>query len=370
MLSVLHVCTDFWPITGGIQTFVLELSKRTQSLGVNAAVFCCNGSSGYQVKLPAADSVEGIRITRAPYLDFRFYKPTSFSGVSFRDYDVIHVHGLGAQLDYLALSKPRHRRPIILSTHGGIFHTRSLRWLKLQYFYRLQPRILSRVDLVAACSSSDANLFNRVSSRVQLVENGVDVDDLLALPMSSKRRNRCLYVGRLAANKGIDLLLNAVAHAKRRGAIFNLRLAGPDPEQQGSRYEELASQLGLAEDVHFLGTLGAADLMREYELADVFVSASRYEGFGISAIEARAAGCRLLLQRNEAFAALFASDSTVTLVDFQSAADAGDALLRLLEHHSNASADRSGVERYSWSRKAHEWLAIYERLVGREPGRN
>jgi alpha-1,3-mannosyltransferase len=365
MLSVLHVCTDFWPITGGIQSFVLELSRRTRALGVNAAIFCCNGSSAYPAKLPSSDSVDGVPVTRAAYLDLRFYKPTLFSKVKLRDYDVIHVHGLGAQLDYLALSKSTHGRPIILSTHGAIFHTKSLRWLKQQYFYRFQPFILSRVDLVAACSASDADLFQRISGRVRLVENGVDVDKLLALPMSGKCPTRCLYVGRLAANKGIEPLLNAFAYAQERGATFDLRIVGPDSSQQGHRYSALAGRLGLSKRVQFLGAVEPDVLMKEYGSADIFVSASRYEGFGISAIEARAAGCRLLLQSNDAFTALFGADPTVTLIDFQSAANAGGALLELLQKDSDAATGRSGVSRYSWDRKAHEWLAIYRDLRGR-----
>jgi alpha-1,3-mannosyltransferase len=363
-MRVLHVCTDFFPITGGIQSFVLELSKRTRTLGIEAAVLCCNGSKAHPRKLPPTDFVDGVPVTRTPYLDLHFYKPTLIVNAKLRDYDVIHVHGLGAQLDYLAISKWRHGRPIILSTHGAIFHTQSLRWLKLQYFYRLQPLILSRVDLVAACSASDARLFQEISARVQLVENGVDVDKLLALPMSGKRATQCLYVGRLAANKNVIALLNAFSYAKAQGARFDLRLVGPAQPAESRRYQEIASQLGLSGRVHFIGAVDPDQLIGEYESADIFVSASRYEGFGLSAIEARAAGCRLLLQRNEAFSSLFSADSAVTLSDFEVVAEAGSALLGLLERHGDGGVGRSEVRQYSWNKKAHEWLAIYNTVSG------
>jgi len=364
MISVLHVCTDFWPITGGIQSFVRELSKSTQALGVASAVYCCNGSQGYPGKLPETDSLDGIPITRAPFLDLRFYKPTSFSKARLKDYDVIHVHGVGAQLDYLALRKVAHGRPIILSTHGAIFHTPALRWLKLQYFYRLQPLILKRVDLVAACSPSDADLFKKISARVQLVENGVDIDKLLALSMEEKVPARCLYVGRLAANKEIEALLRVFAGAKSRGANFELRIVGPAPPIERSRYEELALQAGLAGSVRFVGPVDADDLIKEYAAAAIFVSASRYEGFGISAIEARAAGCRLLLQRNDAFTALFGSDSETKLIDYQKFDDAGEKLMALLKAPgTNFETGRTSMSRYSWQRKAQEWLAIYRHVL-------
>jgi alpha-1,3-mannosyltransferase len=364
MLRVLHVCTDFWPSTGGIQFFVRELSKRSRAVGVDAAVLCCNRTKGHPGKLPKKDCIDGVPITRAPFLDLRFYKPTSFFDVTLRDFDVIHVHGLGAQLDYLALSKGIHRRPIILSTHGAIFHTESLRWLKQHYFYRLQPFILGRVDLVAACSRNDADLFCKVSQNVQLLENAVNVDELLALPSINKCRTRCLYVGRLAPSKGIDTLLKVFAFAKRHGAKFELRIVGPDSSKQGHLYEAMAQELALSECVRFLGAVDPSQLVMEYERADIFVSASRYEGFGISAIEARAAGCRLLLHRNDAFSLLFDQDSAVTLTDYSSVDEAGTALMNLLEDHGDGETGRFEMQQYSWGQKMNEWLTVYRQVAG------
>lgn len=366
MLNVLHVCTDFWPTTGGIQSFVLELAKRSRANGINASVLCCDRAKGHEGYLARSDAVEGIPITRAPFVDMRFYKPTSFSNVALRNYDLVHVHGVGAQLDYLAVSKRSHARPIVVSTHGAIFHTNSLRWLKQQYFYRLQPFILKRVELVAACSHGDEELFRRIAgNNVQLVENAVDVDELLSLPTENKSGRRCLYVGRLAPNKGIGALLKVFAFAKRRGANFELRMAGPDSSMQRSTYESLVRQLSLEGHVRFLGTVEHRQLMAEYERCDIFVSASQYEGFGLSAIEARAAGCRLLLQRNTAFMKLFdRDDAAVTLIDYELEDVAGIKLADLLEEKKDGSIGRQSMRRYSWSEKIHEWLAIYRRVSG------
>jgi alpha-1,3-mannosyltransferase len=306
--------------------------------------------------------VNDVPIIRAAFLDLRFYKPTSFQGVRLDDYDVIHVHGIGAQLDYLALAKWSHRRPIILSTHGAIFHTESLRWVKQQYFFRFQPLVLAQVDLVAACSRSDAELFGKVSRRVQLIENAADVDALLALPLENKRHSTCLYVGRLAPNKDIESLLRVFAFAKQRGASFELRLAGPDSPHSAA-YKSLARELGLADRVQFLGAVTPDRLLAEYDRADLFVSASRYEGFGLSAIEARAAGCRLLVQRNAAFRALFTGDPAVTLADYASVDVAGTSLTALLANRGHGGAGRSRMERYSWTRRIQDWLTVYRRAA-------
>ena len=364
MLSVLHVCTDFWPSTGGIQSFVRELAGRSRARGVDAAVLCCNRSKNHRGRLPDEESIDGIPVMRAAFLDLHFYKPTWLSSARLRAYDLIHVHGVGAQLDYLSLLKWRHHRPIVLSTHGAIFHTQTLRWLKQQYFHRFQPLVLARVDLIAACSRSDAELFSGFAPRVQLLENATDVEPLLALPLSQKRRGRCLYVGRLAANKDLETLLRVFARARAGGLSFELRIVGKGSSHEVRRLETSARELGLGEHVHFVGPVASDELLAEYGAADVFVSASRYEGFGLSAIEARAAGCRLLLQENAAFRGLFGSDTGVVLTEYRSIEDAASRLVELLQNEPPADRHgRTAMERFAWSRKAGEWLDLYQKVV-------
>jgi alpha-1,3-mannosyltransferase len=367
VLNVLHVCTDFFPSVGGIQSFVLELAKRSSEVGVRATVLCCDRVRGSPGALPPVDEVSGIPVRRAPFLDLHFYKPTFFRPSMIRDYDLVHVHGIGAQLDYLAITKGLHRTPILVSTHGGIFHTRTLQWVKRAYFRAIQPLVMANVDMVAACSRSDANLFSSISKRVQLIDNAVDVEPYLTLRMQHKVGGRCLYVGRLADNKGIEALLRAFAAAKSHGAQFLLRLVGPDPSGQAAHYRAIAADLKIEGHVEFVGKVDPARLLTEYEQAAYFVSASRYEGFGISAIEAMAGGCSLVLQRNEAFESLFSADPEVKLIDFQESGSAGAYLAERLrsEPRGGAASARSRASIYSWERKILEWSSIYASVVER-----
>src|ERR1700678_239992 len=225
-LSVVHICTDFWPSTGGIQQFVRDLATRSASAGFRVTVLCFNRAKGCSGKLPAADLMEGVAIRRIPFIDLRYYKPAVIPLALLESHDLIHVHGIGAPLDYVALTKGVHKRPIIVSTHGGIFHTAALKGLKHFYFNTIVRGVMRRVDMVAACSSGDATLFSTVAPRVTLLENAVAVQPYLALSAAAKQRGRCLYVGRLGENKGIGLLLRAAAAAAELGATFSLLLVG------------------------------------------------------------------------------------------------------------------------------------------------
>jgi alpha-1,3-mannosyltransferase len=347
----------------------LELAQRSAALGLRVTVVCFDRVAGVRGRLPARDGGAGFEIRRVPFWNFVYYKPTVIPVTLLAAHDVVHVHGIGAPLDYVAFTRFRHRRPIVVSTHGGIFHTTALSRLKRLYFDRLLPLSLSRVSAVAACSRSDEALFANVSKRVLLLENGCDIESLLAVGDERRVAGRCLYVGRFSENKRVDLLLHAAAVARRRAAHFELHLVGPDAEHKRAGYETLAASLGLSDCVKFLGGLSREALHEQFACADLFVSASRYEGFGLSAIEARAAGCRLLLQRNEAFASLFGEDHAAAFTEFARAEAAGTKWADVLTRARDPSilVTRQRTRAYSWETKTAEWLKLYRTVCGEGP---
>lgn len=367
MPSVLHICTDFWPSTGGIEQFVLELASRTAATGVRTAVLCLNRTKSHPSALPARDTVRGIPVHRVGFIDLKFYKPSALPLSLLRQYDILHVHGPGALLDWTVLTKALHQRAIVLSTHGGIFHTPALARLKQLYFYGFQRFLLPFVDAVVACSRDDEALFRCVTSRVSLLENAIDAERFLALSPDAKEPGRCLYAGRLAPNKALPDLLRAFAHAGASNSRCRLRLVGRDVDGTRAQLERLACQLGMADRVTFVGEVSDIELLREFETAHLFLSASRYEGFGLSAVEAKAAGCRLVLHANSAFTQLFSADRQAKLVDFLDAKRAGEAILAALEGNDQLSlqSSRHEVAVYSWRTKLNEWLELYRQLAHR-----
>jgi len=365
--SVLHICTDFAPSTGGIERFVLELATRSREVGLETSVLCLDRVRGLRGRLPRHECIGSLPITRVPFLDLVYYKPCWLPLSVLRQADILHVHGIGAQLDFAVATRWLHRRPIVVSTHGGIFHTTQLALIKRLWFHGVQRLVLAGVSAVVAGSQNDQALFEGISRRVVLIENAVDVAPFLALSSSNKVPGRCLCVGRLSANKGLPALLAAFGAAKRAGAEFTLHCVGPDPDGLRGEYERLAREAGIAAQVTFTGEVDQARLLQEYAAAPLFVSAARYEGFGLSAIEAKAAGCRLVLQANDAFQANFAGDPAATLTDFSSPARAGAALVAALAAGSadDMERGRATAERFSWSPRLRDWQALYERCLRR-----
>lgn len=107
-----------------------------------------------------------------------------------------------------------------------------------------------------------------------------------------------LFVGRVAGNKRLDLLVEALPLVRRSVPHARLLVVGdhssnPAFVEVTSAIRRRAADLGVADDVLFTGRV--ADLPPYYRLADVYASASLHEGFGVPLIEAMASGVPLVV---------------------------------------------------------------------------
>jgi alpha-1,3-mannosyltransferase len=125
--------------------------------------------------------------------------------------------------------------------------------------------------------------------------------------------------------------------------------------------------LGIGDRVTFVGPVSDADLIAEYARARVFVSASEHEGFGISAVEAMAAGCVPVLSDIAAFRRLVTPGANGVIVDFTDAEPAGAALAVLEDEDLSrmGGAAAASVEPFSWERTMPRWVELYATVVGR-----
>jgi glycosyltransferase involved in cell wall biosynthesis len=113
----------------------------------------------------------------------------------------------------------------------------------------------------------------------------------------TKNDRLLLFVGRIARNKRIDILLEALSHLPERTA---LAIAGDDGDIYGleaKRCGKLAKAAGLSGRIRWLGQVADADLPALYRAADVFVTASEHEGFCIPVVEALCSGTPVVAVR-------------------------------------------------------------------------
>lgn len=109
-----------------------------------------------------------------------------------------------------------------------------------------------------------------------------------------------LFVGRLAPNKRAPLLIEALDRLRDRKPPVHAVFVGDDRDIyqfEKQKCQEKATQLGLAERVHFLGKVSSDRLREAYRAADVLVMPSRHEGFCLPVVEAMAGGLPVVAAR-------------------------------------------------------------------------
>jgi alpha-1,3-mannosyltransferase len=265
-------------------------------------------------------------------------------------------------VDYLVLLKPWHRKRIVLHTHGGYFHTPWMAGLKRAYFKTVTRLVLKGCYRVIACSENDREMFGRISPNVVRVDNGVDVRRFSAIAKDIEP-GRLLYVGRLDEHKGLEDLVRTVGAVGRIGARVRLVVAGPDYSGLAPSLKRLASDLGL-DNILFLGALRDEAVAGELAKSHIFVSASRYEAFGISAVEAMASGTLCVLNDIPAFRYISSGGETPYITDFSDAEKSArvivDALSMDRERYGMlASRAREASARYDWRAVAARITELY-----------
>lgn len=175
-------------------------------------------------------------------------------------------------------------------------------------------------------------------------------------------RRYLLHVGTIEPRKNLCALIRAYARLRRDHGIGHaLVLAG----DRGWKHREpigLIETLGLQEHVRLTGRVSADDLQALYAAADLFVSPSLYEGFGLPLLEAMASGVPAVAS-NAASLPEVAGDAAL-LVDPRDEAALADTIARALGDTALREAMRArGLARarlFSWERCARETLQVYE----------
>lgn len=126
----------------------------------------------------------------------------------------------------------------------------------------------------------------------EVIGNPYD-DSIFRFPEVEDRQGELIFVGRLVTDKGVDLLLEAVALLRARGLFPTLTIVGGGPEEATLR--EQAVNLGIGAQVRFAGTRTGYELAELLQRNRVLVVPSRWsEPFGIVALEGIACGCRVV----------------------------------------------------------------------------
>jgi glycosyltransferase involved in cell wall biosynthesis len=243
----------------------------------------------------------------ASYLGF-LPEPLAFSLRAFREiadrlrsgtqYDIVHdVQCLG----YGILGIRKFGIPVVTTVHHPLTVDRRASFRRDEnlreaigtmnfYPVAMQSFVARRLDGLFTSSTVSAREIHRdfrvPAERIRMVANGVDTDLFRPAAGDERNENEILCVGRAAdPNKGIENIIEALAHLPT-----HLRLTLVDEDHPKSLARERAKRLGCADRLHITGRIDTDELVRRYQRASLVAVPSRYEGFGLAAVEAMACG--------------------------------------------------------------------------------
>jgi len=173
-------------------------------------------------------------------------------------------------------------------------------------------------------------------------------------------------VGRLTSQKGFDYLIRALAGVQKSIPDSKLLVVG-DGYMRGE-LEALAKSEGVAARTTFTGFLNEGDLVDAIKSSDMLAVPSRFEPFGIIALEAMAAGVPVVVSRVGGLAEIVEDDVDGLVMDPNSPHSIAKATIRLLSDRALASRlaarAKEKVKAYTWEHSAAKTLEVYEAAIG------
>jgi len=372
-LRVLQVSRVYWPNLGGIEKIAQGLAEHLVARGHTCDVVTLDRAYEDGRDLPAYDEHNGVNIYRIPFRGSTRYPIAPRVRRFAKRYDLVHVHAVDFLLDWLVLHKRRHGRPVVLSTHGGFFHTASYAALKKIWFRTLTPLTLRGVDRVLCSSEHDLELFEQVSDRCELARNAVDLAAYAPM-VSEPRPGRFIVVGRVDVHKGIAQLMEALAVLRRLDERpFVLRVIGPEVvDDLVADLTRRRDELGLEDHVIFEGRIALEELHEAVRTAELGLFPSEYEAFGISVVEAMGAGVVPVLNDIGPFRHFVTEGQQGFITDFQDPEASARAILAARDlGEARAEMSRRARDKaleYGWDRTVDRFEALYRDVLGGHHG--
>ncbi|BAY87279.1 group 1 glycosyl transferase [Calothrix parasitica NIES-267] len=266
----------------------------------------------------------------------------------------------------------KRKIPYILAPHD-VYHPNMFKknpHLKWTYWYLLEKFLLKNALAIQLLEKKQSKWLNKLGVNQKTIEvpNGTYGDDIPSesvLQWNVNKIPKIFYFGRIDSHhKGLDILLDAFAQVSQTSNV-QLTIQGPDCGDQ-SKLEKQADQLCL-KNVSFIKPEydKSASLVIAY--SDIFVLPSRFEGFGIAALEAMLAG-RVLLVSQEAGIAPHVEKAGCGVVVAPEVSRIESGFLQLLKRRSEwremgLRGRNYALEYLNWEKIASQALEDYKLLV-------
>ncbi|MCP4357755.1 MAG: glycosyltransferase family 4 protein [Chloroflexi bacterium] len=290
------VTAVYKPVINGVTRMVLLYKQHLEAAGHDVTIFTIGDP----------DPDDEPNVVRSPGFmvsDRGYYLTVGYSREAqklLRQMDILHCHHLFMSVE---LAHRYGRCPIIYTNHtrydlygNTVFNLPQPAADAI--LRQVWPEFCDYADLVITPSESVRQVMLEfgVHTPIVTIENGVDLEPFYNLSQPRCKRDfglpetavLLMYVGRLASEKNVELLLDQFAIAADLAPDLHLMLVGDGLSRP--ELERQADAVGIADQVHFAGAVAYEDVPNYMAAADMFVTASITEVHPLTVIEAMATG--------------------------------------------------------------------------------
>jgi len=241
--------------------------------------------------------------------------------------DLLHAHFADVNFQYAARISEWSSIPFSVTTHGYDLREDPLGKDEVSALYQQAFAVVTISEFNRQYMEQKYGLPR---SRIEVVHCGINLERFKYFPRLTPTPNKpyqLLNVGRLAPQKGQDVLLRTMALLIHRGIDVHLNIVGAGELEL--QLKSLADELGLAKCVSFLGAKNEQEIRALHQCSDVFVLPSRAEGLPVACMEALAAGTTCVATRINGIPELIEDGVNGLLVEAEDAAGLAEAIGKL-----------------------------------------
>ena len=282
------------------------------------------------------------------------------------DFDVIHCHDWLTVLGGICI-KRKTGKPLVFTIHSTEYD-RSI-GNPCPWVMDIERYGIHEADGIIAVSKrikrQIIEKYGADPNRIRVIYNAIDASIFDCGGKIKPGENMILYLGRLTLHKGIDHLLRAAKIVIEHYPDAKFVIAG-----KGDKFKdllELTIDLGIEDNVFFLGYVPQEDIPKLYERADVFVMPSVYEPFGITALEAMAAGTPTIISKTSGVSEV---TRNVFKVDFWDTEKMASRILEILNYkelyEEMSNNCRNEAKQIKWEDIARQTSDFYKSLINKK----
>jgi glycosyltransferase involved in cell wall biosynthesis len=348
---------------GSVDTYAYYLSKCLSNLGIDVLLYA-NKRSKIKVN-------EKLKLKLIPYPNtifevynrslFDFYVMTSVIRER-KNLDIIHTN-----LSSTTILLSKIFKNIVFTSHSAY-------WWRSESTHKLQIRAVKEAKAAIAISrfiEEKMKIYKK--DNVFYIPNGVDIN--LFKPRKHEPKKILLTVCGISRQKGLIYLVKALKNVHKVHKDFRWIHIGPLPNSNNENYSyylqlvKMIERYHLRENIVFLGRVSLEELIRNYQLADIFILPSLWEGMPLVVLEAMSCGLPIISTKISGVEDLITAKEGI-LVEPKNSKQLSNAIISLLEDEKLAkrlgkNARKRIENNFSWEIIASKIKKVYEIILKR-----